>query len=845
MSDTPRRFVDYFADVVAARPDLAAVVANGVTATYAELDEWSAALAARILDKVGPGSEPVIIMSGHDLDAVAAFVAIARTGRPAVHVDTTTPQARIEQVMTIAGPVATVVGPNYQKLAGSIGKLAGVLIESGHESGDQRRPVAETDPDPVLGIIFTSGSTGAPKGVILGDTDLCTELGGTELSLLGGADERVAVPQPLSFIAGLSGIIRPLMSGATSYLYDPRRAGITGMVDWVVDNQLTTLSVTPHVMRSLARAAINRGITFDSVTTVMSGGEALVVTDVELMRQCTPPECVIFNASGSSEAWGVSIQQITRDYPLPASGQVPAGQAIGNRKLYLEDESGERITEPGSVGMIMIAAERMARGYWGNPEMTSERFSVDADGLRVYRTGDLGRWNERGELEYAGRSDHMLKIRGYLVEPAEVEAHLTAERETRDCVVVGLPDPDGGPTRLIAYVVPDPTRWVSPAAVRRRLVGEVPSYMVPQQIIEMQELPRNPNGKVDRAALPVPDLTVTDTIADGWNPLQRVVASICQNALGIETIGRQQDIFALGADSLAVEEILAALQKELGITLTSATLMDNPTVAQIADLKRPPRAELIGGVLVPLATSNTTGEPIFLIAGAGGLALQFRELARYLGVDRPVYGMQARGLEGPGLPDVTVAAMARRCTRAIKLVKPTGPYNIAGHSLGSIVAFEVARRLVASGNVVTMLGLLDPLGGASEGVAQRMKPDAPTMPRFGNRRPHSLTELRSQVGQERPYLTRTFWKNKRTSPFIGYWNLGQGIAQRYHFPRQPLRNVSTVVFAAADQEGSQMWDSARFIDPKPRVESVPGDHLSMLRAPYVDQLAAAIQRYLS
>ncbi len=843
-------FVDLFAKQVADHPDRIAVDAGPASsATYVELDNWSEALARDLPPADAPIASPVVVMCGHDSRAAASFVAIAKVGRPAVFLDTTTPTARMRQILSLAQPVATMVAADQLERARELADLAGTLItvtEPLAAPPRERLSTDHLDEARAITIVFTSGSTGVPKGVIVGDAALCEEMSNAVLGDV--VCRRVGCPQPMSFIAGTGALLRSLLIGARLYLYDPRRDGIAGMVDWVVQNEITDLNLTPHLMRSLARAALDRGTVFDSVEMVLCGGEAMLVPDAEAMRRCTTDRCVILNGSGSSEGWGVSYLIIDRSYQLPAYGQVPAGRAFDNRELYLLDDRGYRITEPGTTGMIMVAAKNMALGYLNNPTLTAERFSVDERGRRVYRTGDLGRWNDAGELEYAGRADHMLKIRGYLVEPAEIEGQLMAAGEVAECVVVGRPGRQPGVTQLVGYVVPDPTRWVSASALRRRLAGALPNYMVPQVFVELPALPRNPNGKIDRLNLPDAPSDPVDTSPEAWTSIELVIASICTGALGLDKIGRDDDLFALGADSLAVEEIISALESELGISVTSASLLQHSTIAELTALPRH-AGKPEHGVIVELA-SGGLGTPVFLFAGSAGLGLQFRELARELGAERPVYGVQAHGLEGPGLPDVTIRAAARRFTRAIRAVQPHGPYRLAGHSLGSIIAYEVARRLAAAGEPIAYLGLLDPMSGDDAYSAQRLeriKPDAvparPPAARQHGRR--TLTGLRERVGYERPFLTRTFWRNRKSRPFIAYWHLGVSMAYRYRPPAAPLAGIASVVYVAADEPGNRAPDWSDLLTPAPGMRPVDGDHLSMLHAPFVIGLAKAMSADLA
>lgn len=840
-------------------PDQIAVASERGRVTYRELDEWSDDLAAAWLAEIGTGPEPVVIAGGHDEWVLAAFTALAKVGRPSVILDTTTPVDRMAAICGIAGPVAIAADPLYRELGGQLaGQLAAggcPVLEISARGEYAGAPVLpEPQPEAVLTIIFTSGSTGLPKGVVIGDRPLVSFQRINHL--FGGERERIACPVPLSFIFGCMGFVRAVVSVSELHLYDPRRSGIAGLLPWIDDHRLTVLGTTPFMVRSVLGEAIERGAVLDSLRVVLLGGEAALASDVHLVRRVAADDCVVYNGFGSSEAWGVTALALRRGDPVPETGWLSVGRPYGGREVSLFDDHGNRVEEPGRAGVIAVAADEMAWGYWQSPEMTAERFTSLPDGRTQYWVGDVGRWDESGNLVYLGRADLMLKIRGYLVEPAEVESHLRAGGEVGDCVVVGVVvgHPESGAqqgrTRLVAYVVPDPTVWLSSAALRRRLTVELPSYMVPTQFVELPALPRNANGKVDRGALPEPPAIAAGAVRpDAGYGLHRVVADICGRALGLDSIGLDDDLFALGADSLTVEEILAALDAEVGLRIDSATLMQHPTVAEIARLPRRTAGATRDGVLVPLVEG--AGDPVFLVAGGGGLALALRDLARGIAKGRPVYGLQARGLEGGGLPDLTARAAARRYVAAIRTVQPHGPYRLLGHSMGALIGYEVVRMLLDAGERVAFFGLLDPPaeGRARFAMRNRAGWTAPAAPAATAKEPlpHTLGELRVWVGRHHPYASRSYWRSVRAGHrFALGMEVGRLIRVTYRLPKRPVAGVPVVLYAAtsAAVDARGAMNHGWFAAP-PAVVEVDGDHITMLRRPYVEGLAAAVAGDLS
>jgi acyl-coenzyme A synthetase/AMP-(fatty) acid ligase/thioesterase domain-containing protein/acyl carrier protein len=830
-------------------PDAVAVRGPDAVLGYAALEARANRLAHRMNRLVGTGPDPVIVLAGHTAATIVAAVACTKLARPMVVVDTTSPADRIRTIAQSAQPVGAFVGEEYRDLAAECGLRSLVIIDDSGDTNDDGGAGGfehvPAEPDTPIAIVYTSGSTGVPKGVIEPAEGWCAELLRLVDITRWQQGDRVGLPLSLSFALGLSAVIQSLLVGSELCLHDPREAGLDDMLDWVRERELTLLYLTPHAMRSLASSAVARTVCFESLRCVVSAGELLLTSDVQLMRQCTGPECAVFNISGSTEAWCVSYGEFAATTELTGA-YVPAGVPMIGKELLLRTEDGG-LAADGEPGVIEVVGSTTSPGYWRNPEATAQRWYVDEQGRRVYRTGDTARFRPDGQLEYLGRSDHMLKIRGYLVEPAEVEQHVRAGGEVRDVVVVGQAT-DTGPVRLVAYVVPEPTRWVSAAAIRRRLARTLPSYMIPQTYVELESLPRNTSNKVDRAALPpVPAPRSGAGNLEGWGSLQIAVAGICASALGLSDIGLDDDLFELGADSLAIEEILAALDSEMGITLTSADLLEYPTVGQLATLPR--RApQLAHGVLVPLRTpGGADTSPLFCVAGAAGLAIAFSPLSRNLGPNRPVYGLQAFGLEGTGLPDMTVQAMARRNMRAVRAVQPSGPYLLAGHSLGAYVAYEMARLLIRAGERVRLLALIDPATPTmelSDEQRDRISPRQSPSDRPDENSGPASAAVREWIFRRWPYLLRRYWRARRDNRFELYWRLGNDIGRRYALPEPPLPVDRAIVFRALDNTTDLTEWAQRFAD-SPTVTDITGDHMSMMREPFVAEMARTLDEQLA
>ena len=827
-----------------------AITAYGAaTLTWAELDSWSSTLAAQLADVAEQGEEPVLVMAGHDQDAVVALAAASKAGRPVAFIDTTTPVARITELVTLATPVATFVATAHRELAAAVeatGAGLGTLIPLAR-SGRREFAARALEHDAAVAIAFTSGSTGVPKGVVVGGESLAVELVSGPINTDVSARDRIGSINPLSFFLGFYNVVENLLRGWPSYLFDLRKEGVDAMVRWLDDSRITVLEATPHALRSVAARAAERGRVFQELRRVIIGGEAPQWRDAELLRECCGPDCELVNLSGASEAWAMTWYAV-KVSTSTGVGAMPAGRPFPEKELLLVDERGEPVT-PGVAGEI-IALGRRSTGYWRNPEMTAKRFGVHTDGRLLYRTGDLARVRPQdGLIEYVGRQDHMVKIRGYLVEPAEVERHLMAKSEVRECVVVGSPGRVAGVSQLVAYVVPDPKRWVSGAALRRRLRDELPSYMVPQVVMELTVLPRNPNGKINRLQLPEPTRESTEPDRHDWSTLQLCVAGICERALGVDNIGLRESLLELGADSLAIEEIVAAVDAQVNRVVTSADFLADPTIGGLASLPGHAPTRLRDGVMLTLS-SGGTASPVFLVAGAAGLGAELRELADLIGENRPVYALQARGVEWGLLPDFRIGTVSKRYLKAIRSVQPHGPYLLVGHSMGGLVAFDIAKRLRADHESVAFLALLDVADAEASATAAdiaRIQPSGAAAyggSRKGAQDAGSYGAFRERILDRWPYYGRSFWRAWHEDRFSAYWKLGMAWSRRYPIMPTELGGTHVLSVAASDADMVRV-DWRRYLSPEPEHVEVPGDHLTMLRPPFVRELADVVREGLA
>jgi acyl-coenzyme A synthetase/AMP-(fatty) acid ligase/thioesterase domain-containing protein len=835
--------VGRFHQVVHAQPDARAVTDADREVTFAQVAAEAGQLLAGLRAALGdlPAApadsavagdpEPIALLHGHNASAVSALLAIVASGHPVLVLDPRTPALRLK---TMLDRVAIRVCVADADLAATAVELVPHVVQVAPVTGeplsvDQALPLAEplwTDPPAprsIAVIALTSGTTGRPK-VVMNDHEMLVRDAwvNSYATACYTADDVIAHTLPMAFHAGLMATLGGLMVGCTMRLYDVRGSGIGGLAAWIDEVGATVMHASPAILRAFVgtkplAAQLTR------LRSVTIAGESAYGRDLETFRVLLPPGCTIRNRYGSSETGLIAEFAISATESLP-EGVLPVGFGVGDTVLSLVDEDGQPVAE-GESGIVTVTALKTASGYWHDPDTTSASFVPNADGTSSYRTSDVGRMNEDGRLTLLGRRDHSVKVRGYLVEPGEVDAALFALGDVREAMVVGRPRPGDGQMRLVAYVVSTAER-PSAVSIRAALHNQLPGYMVPETVVFLDALPRTDRGKLDRSALPEPPAVVPGRGVEKLSEWESIVAGVWERVLALEMVGRDDDFFELGGDSLAAEQLMSALVQELGVADTDARttlLAEAPTLGEFS--KRLARSSDGGHqTLIPLQTGGTR-PPLFLVAGAGGLGVGLMPLAKHLGADQPTYALQAYGLERRGLPDWSVQATARRHVRSVRSVQPHGPYHLGGHSFGGLVALEMAHQLRASGEDVDLLVVLDSFPPEP---SLHPKPDPG---RSVKRRLRDGAGLLATGIVATPGLGQ-YWRFHRQSMLL---------SRLYRCPRWEGRTL-LVVADSPEREQRASWGP--HLSGEWEQLDVGGDHLSMMREPWAGQIGEAVSRML-
>lgn len=835
-------FYELFAAKAAKVPENTALIFAGQVINYAELAQRSRQLAIYLQAQDIASDQLVAVCMDRSADMIVAVLGVLAAGAAYLPIDPHNAEHRIRYMLTdgkvrqlltqahlLPHLTEVISGCNCRTLAVDDSVWTGQIAEDAELK-------CQAGPEQPAYVIYTSGSTGQPKGVVIAHRSLLNLCHAMTKRYGISEQDRILQFASLSFDMSVEEIFPYLLAGAGVVIRQDDDVEVDNFYRVVVDNGVSILNIPPQFYSVIAALEAERQQRlFEQLRLIAFGGEALPETTLKAVQN---RGVRIFNAYGPTEyTVNAAIAELGNGQALSI------GKPIANTRLYVLGPNLE-LQAIGVAGELHIAGEGLALGYLNNPQLTAEKFIDNpyAPG-KLYKTGDLARWLPDGSIAFLGRSDQQVKIRGFRVELGEIENALTAVPAINSAATVLAGE------RLVAYYTAE-SEIIDADALREQLRRSLPDYMIPVAFVALDTLPLTRNGKIDRKQLEQRPLAFEtgEEYAEPQTPVQRQLAQIWQDVLGIERIGLNDNFFELGGHSLLSIQLVHEINRQLlGANIGVADLIRCPTLCKLAG-----RIGAAGNTSPAsrYVISLHESVPTFIIPGMPGLSDGYHQLASQLGDGGPVYGMQMKGYGGSE-PASTIEAMAAHNIAQIKDIKVHGSIKLYAHSYGGTVAYEMLAQLQHSELSVAELVLID------SGVGNWPKQlDADSVIAFCNmilqNAGISLADYQANIAailHDHPYLE---WKTQLANLlrsalgiapdyFLSLWNVVEtSLAVDYRYPHGKLPYRPTLVIA----EHSKEWlkpNSWNIYYDEVNVVHADGGHYSVVSEPYCSQWISALK----
>jgi amino acid adenylation domain-containing protein len=722
---SPARILDRAAGSIAARferqvaltPDNHAVLTDTGAVTYRELDEMAGFVANEILLETAEDQSPVALLMKDSLSSIAAMLGAAKAGRVFIPFDLNFPESYIAETIKDSGASLVLTNAKPTKLLETVRGARVCVLQFDkyrvkHPAIPQRKNAVH--PSSAAYILYTSGSTGKAKGVELSHEFLLRYVDLWSGRFEIGSGDRMSLLFSCNWGTGMHNAFVALLNGACVCPFDIRTRGACALSNWLSDLGITIHVTTSSLFRTWI-ASLSDERRFPQLRLIRNAAEPLYSEDIARAGRFFTRGCQIVHTMGTTETGTVAINSLDLTIS-PEAGVLPVGHAAAGVDIRIENEAGKPV-KTGETGEIVVSGRYLALGYWKNAALTDAVFRSEPNDptKRSYRTGDFGRWRSDGQLEYLGRKDRKVKLRGFTVELFEIERALLRLSDVQDAVVViSGDDPDHA--QVVAYIVGPKDR--SPDAsqsIASRLAAHLPAHLIPSDIVILDSMPLTERGKVDRAALLQRSTRQKAPGARYRAPtdnIERALARIWRKVMKLPKLGIDDNFYTLGGTSLQAFLIFAQIAAEFGRDMPPTTMIAAPAIGAQAALLRDPAPARASSSLVPFRVTGS-GQPLFVVHGGYGDVMFIRELALHLKSDRPVFGISPPILDGSQRIPRDMEALAAIYLAEIRKIQPAGPYVLAGYSFGGWVALEMAQQLRRRGEAVDFLGIIDTNAGAT------------------------------------------------------------------------------------------------------------------------------------
>ncbi len=862
----------------AKQPEAIAVNAPEGSLTYDQLNRQANKI-AHYLRKCGvqPNS-PVGIFMERSALMTAGILGILKAGGAYLPLDAGSPQTRLRQMIENAD--TKVILTNAEKISLLPTTDAKVIcLDTDWETiaaENDDNPSNLNQPTDLAYVIYTSGSTGEPKGTLIPHRAVNRLVFNTNYIQIDSTD-CIAHVSNVAFDAATFELWGALLHGARLVIFNkdlllsPEEFSLE-LKKWKVSAMFLTSSLFNLLSRVKPDA-------FQTLKTLIVGGEALDPTAVRYVLENNPPARLV-NGYGPTETTTFAVCREIKNV-APDAQTIPIGRPISNTAIYILD-SNQNPVPIGVRGEIYIGGDGLAQGYLNHPELTAEKFislslnklgvsvadsmNDETQNVRLYRTGDIGRYLPDGAIEFIGRTDNQIKLRGFRIELGEIEAAVNSHPAIKEGIVAVKKT--GGEKKIVAYYVLAEGAALTSGDARDFLKERLPDYMIPSVFFEVTEFVLNQNGKIDRRKLPALEeisVPATAAIETPKDELEIKLTWIWQKVLGLKSIGINDNFFECGGHSLAAVRLFSEIEKTLGCRLPLASLFESPTIDRLAALIRAGGWKSDWQALVPLRPTGGK-PPFFCVHAVGGNILEYKDLAGHLDSDQPFYGLQSFGLDGRSAPLTDIEQMAIAYLKEVRKIQPQGPYYLGGRSFGGMVAYEMARQLVEQGETVALLAILDtyPKGWLktySDDEARSFRKQFRQMrikSHLENWKQLDITGKAEYFLEKANFKKRKYknllWQYTRKSSDKTKQSVGATIRNIEEINYLAIRKFvpkfypGIVTFFGASEEicpEENLTGWRRLAQGGVEVVEVPGDHQTMIKEPYVGELAEALEKSIS
>lgn len=847
-----------FEERVLLSPDAIALRKGERTLTYNQLNQAANRLAHFLIGKgIVPGTNIGLLVS-RDFNMIIGMLGILKAGGAYVPIDPEYPVDRQEYIVRQSA-LGCVVADGAYPLKNEIGSEKFLLIEE-----SQQNIFSDTNPGLFINssqlayTIYTSGSTGRPKGVMIEHHSAINLISWVNDRFNVGAADSLLFITSMCFDLSVYDIFGMLAAGGKVVIAENAEIqDVRVLQDMLIRYNITFWDSVPTTLDYLVRnlEQERKGYRYNGLKTIFMSGDWIPVSLPSRIKKFFPGAQVV-SLGGATEAtvWSnyFIVEQTKKDWK-----SIPYGRPINNNFFYILDE--QLMPVPiGETGDLYIGGVGVARGYANDPEKTKASFLPDpfndTAGGMMYRTGDLGRMMPDYNMEFLGRKDNQVKINGFRVELGEIESVLNSYEAVHNAVVLAKEGTDGS-KRLIAYIVPNGR--FEKQAIEGFLKTKLPEYMIPGMWVELESLPLNSNGKIDRKALP--ELREVNEarkiILQPGTETEKMLTVIWKDCMGIDECSIDDNFFALGGHSLMAVQILSKIEKKIGKKLQLAVLFKHPDIRSLAAFIENEKKEIIYKSLVAIKPSGSK-TPLYIIHGEGLNVLNFSTLAEYMDEERPIFGLQARALNGEDAPEETIQQIAAYYLGEILQHNPDGPYLIAGYSFGGYVAVEMEKQMQAMGKSIQMLIMFDTDAEKTEYkdwyylFPRKVKRNFPILISFlKSVLTHPVATFKRQFTNHPPNLLSNYFYRKDSK---GFFQLIRKIKEKHlvafrNYKMEPFNN-KVYLFKAkicvhyVNDVAFLGWKNYAKKDVE--LFEVPGDHLSMLLTPHVEQFAQILESTL-